>query len=287
MADAEERMRILEMIDSGRISAEEGLRLLQILGGEDEGEEQAAQLPAAMTPAEELDAAPSTGEVPQSGEEQLHGEESNTTDTLAGAFSGEAEAELSGVPDVRSVMDQEQPVVSIAQPAEQDIPGSSEEPRVTADQPPHALPEEARKWRRFWVVPMWIGVVVVILGGVLMFVVQRSANLGFWFACSTVPFILGLLILVLAWQTRNAPWLHLRVQQKPGERPQRIALSFPIPVRPTVWFLRTFGNRIQGLEDTSLDEIVLALGETAHAENPVYIQVDEGEDGEKVEVYIG
>ncbi len=114
-----------------------------------------------------------------------------------------------------------------------------------------------------------------------------SSGFGFWFVCATLLLLFGLLVMLLAWQSRTAPWLHLRIEQKPGERPQRIAFSFPIPIQPAVWFVRVFGNRIPSLRNTSLDEVLLAVGETTSSENPISIQVDEGEDGEKVEIYIG
>jgi hypothetical protein len=41
------------------------------------------------------------------------------------------------------------------------------------------------------------------------------------------------------------------------------------------------------MENTSLDEIILALEDSSKAGNPLYVQVDEGNDGEQVEVFIG
>jgi hypothetical protein len=40
------------------------------------------------------------------------------------------------------------------------------------------------------------------------------------------------------------------------------------------------------MDGQALDQIILAVGRNA-AQKPIYIQVDEGEDGEKVEIYIG
>ena len=85
----------------------------------------------------------------------------------------------------------------------------------------------------------------------------------------------------------SASWLHIRIRQKPGERPQTIALSFPLPIRITAWFLRNFGSRIPKLKETGLDELILALGKNATPQAPFYIEVNEGEDGEQVQVYIG
>ena len=152
---------------------------------------------------------------------------------------------------------------------------------------PAGLPPDAEKWKRFWMVPLWIGVALTGLGGWLMYLAIESSGFGFWFICAALLFTLGVIVITLAWQSQFSPWLHLRVQQRPGEYPQRIAFSFPLPVRPAAWFLRNFGQHIQGLDRSSLDEILLSVDLVTQSENPIYIQVDEGEEGEKVEIYIG
>jgi hypothetical protein len=152
---------------------------------------------------------------------------------------------------------------------------------------PTGLPADALKWKRWWMVPVWIGVAITVFGGLFMYLAMESSGLGFWFVCASVPFTLGLLVIVLAWGSRNAPWLHLRVQQPPGERPEKIAFSLPLPVRPAVWFLRTFSRWIPDLKEQAWDEVILAIGDKTSPDNPLYIIVDEEETGEKVEIYIG
>lgn len=149
------------------------------------------------------------------------------------------------------------------------------------------LPPDIEKWRRWWMLPLWAGVGFTVLGGWLMYLDLQNSNIGFWFLCAWVPLLLGVAVMTLAWQSRTARWLHLRVYQKPGEWPQKIAISFPLPIRLTAWVLRTFRDKIPGLPDTSIDELILALGESATPENPLYVEVDQGEDGERVQIYIG
>lgn len=67
---------------------------------------------------------------------------------------------------------------------------------------------------------------------------------------------------------------------------ERIALSFPIPLGLTAWFLRTFGKWIPNLEQSGIDEIILALEDDNSPDGPVYIEVNGGE-GERVRIYIG
>jgi len=152
--------------------------------------------------------------------------------------------------------------------------------RVTPD------PEDIKKWKRWWVVPMWIGVGITVIGGLLMYAAFASSGVGFWFACAWFPFMLGVLVMALSWASRTAPWLHVRVQQKPGETPQRIAISFPLPIGLAGWGLRTFGHYIPNMEGVDLDGVMKAIDESAKDGTPFFVDVDD-EDGEHVQVFIG
>ena len=198
-----ERMQILQMIEDGKVSAAEGLRLLDALNSP----------PAAAAPPEPSSAPPSAGALPD---------------------------------------------------------------------------EDLTRWRRWWIVPMWIGTGIVLVGAMLMYAAySATGHLGFWFGCATLPFILGVIVMALAGFSQSARWLHVRVKTGQEEWPRNIAISFPLPIGLTAWFLRTFGSRIPKLRETGVDELIMALGEHTSAEAPLYINVDEGSNGEKVQVYIG
>jgi len=245
MASDTERRIILEMIDEGKISAEEGLRLIQAL---DESEEEEVSTESSEAP-------------------QAPGD-------LARPPSFRAHAVHVHHPPAPAPQDE--PDQEEAAPVEEDL--ASE--RVS-------LPGDVERWRRWWMIPMWIGVTLTVLAGTLMFWAQQASGFGFWFYCAWVPFLFGVLLMLLAWGSRTARWLHLRVQQKEGEWPRNIAISFPMPIHLTAWFFRLFGDKIPGLRGTSVDEMILALDRTATPDNPLYVKVDEGEDGERVEVFIG
>jgi hypothetical protein len=157
-------------------------------------------------------------------------------------------------------------------------------PRAADAMPPDAAIE---KWKRWWVVPFAVGIVITIITALLMMSAIQASGYGFWFFCLWVPFTLGVTVLTLAWASRTARWLHVRVNTGKDEWPRRIALSFPLPVRLTAWALRTFGWRIPGLRNTGVDELVLALNDTTSSRQPLYVEVNDGDDGEKVQVYIG
>jgi hypothetical protein len=147
--------------------------------------------------------------------------------------------------------------------------------------------EDLNKLKSWWVIPFWIGVAITVLGGALMFWAWSAHGIGFGFVAAWIPFLIGVGLLTLGWNSRTGPWLHLRVQQKPGEKPERIAISFPIPNRFFAWSLRTFGSFVPKMNLSGADEILLALGTYSQGEAPLTIDVDDGDDGEKVKIYIG
>lgn len=260
MVSESERKKILEMIEDGTITAEEGLTLLRAL---DESQ------PFEISP------------------------ETPSVDTR---FQASLEAEFESVLETSAYQDE----APTAHPAKQEALDEDEYQAAYADTetftgdievlPPGPTPpsaDEIEKWKRWWVIPLWIGAGITVVGGLLMYWALSANGFDFWFACAWFPFLLGVAVLALAWGSRTSPWLHVRIHQAPGERPQKIAISFPIPVRLTVWGLRTFGRHIPHMGDTSLDEVILSLKEVAKDGTPFFVDVNEGEDGERVQVFIG
>lgn len=258
MSNEAERMQILDMIERGKISAEDGLVLLQAL-------------------------------VPN----QVDLDESDLEDEpLDDSYPSRNQSS----PDLSF---QAQPV--LAQGAQFSSPASTSQDEATTEkpeftenligeaiaQPAKSIPIETQKWKRFWMIPFWIGVAILVAGSGLMYWALQSRGIGVAFFFATLPFVLGLGILLLSWQSRTSPWIHLRISQPAGEKPEHIALSFPLPIRPALWFFRTFGGHIPKVQNVSLDEILWAVNQSTSADNPIYIQVDEGDKGEKVEIYIG
>ena len=250
-----ERMRILELIDSGQISAEDGL--LQLAALQDEaGSVDQAESPSPGV----ILSGPATISQGVNANSQIAPSGFATTYSSQEATAGTAQ--------------------EVGTPPNQPI-----QPEIVSD----TQREDFERWKHYWMIPLWIGVGITILGGLLMYWAMQSAHVGFWFICATLPFIFGVLVMALAAGSRTSPWLHLRVQQPPGERPQRIAISFPIPIGFTIWFLRTFRGHIPGLENVpvNLEDMLETMRTSASAEDPIYIRVDEEENGEKVEIFIG
>jgi hypothetical protein len=160
----------------------------------------------------------------------------------------------------------------------------SEEPETTTSD---IEVEDLNKWKAWWIIPFWIGVAVTVLGGAWMYWAWTAQGVGFGFIAAWIPFLIGVGLLVLGWNSRTGPWIHLRIQQKPGETPERIAFSFPIPNRFFAWSIRSFGSFIPKVDLSGADDILLALGNYSPGDKPLSIDVDDGDDGEKVKIYIG
>jgi hypothetical protein len=206
---ASERSQILKMIEEGKITPEEGLRLMQVLD-----------------------------EDPQEDSEE---ESAETTS-----------------------------------PIEDERPAPEQDPEIS---------KTVEKARSLWMIPLWVGVIITTFGSWVMYKNVHPTAISGWFYCLGFPiFILGVLIIVLGWSSKSARWLFVSVKQKPGDFPKRILIGFPLPLALTSWFLRNFGHKIQGLGKVPVDQIFAAIQQTS---DPLVVNVDEGEDGEKVQVFIG
>lgn len=148
-----------------------------------------------------------------------------------------------------------------------------------------------RRARRFSGAFLWIGVIVTVLSSWAMFAIQRSAGINFWFVCFGMPLFLGILFVVLGAGSATARWLYVNVDRsKAQDWPRNITIAFPLPLGFASWFLKNFGTYINGLKQTSVDEIVLAISMAKNITEPLIINVDDSdnsEDGEKVQVFIG
>lgn len=143
--------------------------------------------------------------------------------------------------------------------------------------------EEISKWQQWWTIPLYVGMGVVVLSVLWLNSAYQNSGYGFWFFCSWLPLTLGVLLMALSWRSQSGPWIHVRVR---GPK-ENVAVSIPAPIGLTSWALRNFGHYIPQLEKTSVDEIIIALESTSKNNAPLSVIVDEGDDGERVEVFIG
>jgi len=87
---------------------------------------------------------------------------------------------------------------------------------------------------------------------------------------------------------QSSRWLYVNVDRRNADDwPRNITLGFPLPLALTSWFLRTFGHHIHGLKNTNAEDIIQILDATGKSDEPFIVNVNDDEDGERVQVYIG
>jgi hypothetical protein len=149
---------------------------------------------------------------------------------------------------------------------------------------PEPPPPSAERWVRFWVYPLIAGGIVLIAGALIMGWVYATDAARGWLICGWLPMILGMSVIILAWWGRGARWLHLRIS-KGGKR--KIAFSFPLPLGLAAWGLRIAQPFVPQLKDTGVDDVIIALRESTTQDAPLFVEVQDDENGERVELYIG
>ena len=123
-----------------------------------------------------------------------------------------------------------------------------------------------------------------------MFSIQHAqrAGLNFWFFCMSMPFVLGVLLIAMGAGSRSARWLYVNVDRsRQNEWPRNITIALPLPLGWVSWFLKNFGSHIEGLKRTTVDEVVMAISMAKSITEPLIVNVDDSDDGERVQVFIG
>jgi len=162
----------------------------------------------------------------------------------------------------------------------------STSPAQAPDPDPHIERLKATA-HRLWQITLWTGVFITILSALGMYAILRGPGMNFWFYFLLLPLLLGVAITALATGSRAARWIYVDVHQQPGERPGHIFLGFPLPLKLTAWFLRTFGQWIPNLQRTNVDEFIQIMESGFSRDDPLIVHVDEADTGERVQVYIG
>lgn len=194
-----------------------------------------------------------------------------------GKISAEEAATLMHALDEDSAKDEPEII-----PAEPVVTGErSEAPEID---------EVKRRANRFSSAFLWIGILFTIFSSWVMFAVQQNTGLNFWFYCFSMPLFLGILLIAVGAGSKSSRWLYVNVdrsQSKDKDGPRKISLAFPLPLGLASWFIRTFGSRISGLKNTNVDDVIQVISMAKNITEPLIIHVDDSDDGEKVQVFIG
>lgn len=140
------------------------------------------------------------------------------------------------------------------------------------------------RWARFWIYPLMAGGGALILGALLLAWLYAGDVARGWLVCGWLPVLLGLTVVLLALWTRRTTWMHLRISEG-GQG--KMAFSFPLPLGLAVWAVRFAQPFVPQLRRSGVDDLILALGQSAGRGEPISIDVQDDERGERVEVYFG
>jgi hypothetical protein len=149
--------------------------------------------------------------------------------------------------------------------------------------------ERVRKRAMRWaMLPLWTGVLIMIASAWGMYSTLQNSGYGFWFFCLGFPLFLGILLIALGAGGLGSRWIYVNVDRtRAQDWPKNITIALPLPLGLVSWFLKTFGSHIEGLNKTTADELLTAIHLTKSVREPLIINVDEGDDGERVQVFIG
>lgn len=149
-----------------------------------------------------------------------------------------------------------------------------------------------KKWQAWWTIPAVSGFVITFLSAIWMNSVYENSGTTFWFFFAWLPLFLGLLIMGIAWPSKNKPWVHVRIQQPPGEKPERIAISIPLPtwlvaggLKMATYFSKN--DSVSKLDSHTIEQLFSSFRKSAEEGKPFYADIDEGKNGAKVKVFIG
>jgi hypothetical protein len=149
-------------------------------------------------------------------------------------------------------------------------------------------PESAARmrdsWSRFWILLLVAGVAVLFLGALIISLTYSADTLWGALLCGWPLALVGLAVVLLAIWSRRATWMHLRISEG-GQR--KIAFGFPLPLTLAAWVMRVAQPFIPQLQETGVDDLIIALRESAAHGQPFSIDVQDDEDGERVQLYIG
>lgn len=164
----------------------------------------------------------------------------------------------------------------------EDLMASAEAPEP--DSTPAAPISRPALVRWLWQVVFWAGVALMAAGGLLMASVYAERIAAGWLPWGWIVFLLGVVVTLVGWWLQRAHWLSVRVRQSDGPN---ISIALPLPLGSIAWGIRIARPFVPQLEETGADEVLLALRDEMEKGQPFVVEVNEGENGEQVQVYFG
>lgn len=148
-----------------------------------------------------------------------------------------------------------------------------------------APPQRSHLRSELWLIPFVLGLLLTLSAAIWMAQGWAAAAFGWGFWLSFIPLGLGVALMWLGWETRQARWLHLRVRQAPGKRPRLIAFSLPLPAGLLRWGMARSRGLAGNEKMQNVAQFVEEMNDAVAKDGPMHIFVDE-KNGDKVEIWI-
>ncbi len=164
--------------------------------------------------------------------------------------------------------------------------GATEDSFVKEDESKgSAVPADFNRFKLAWVWFLFGGILLTLIGAFGMYDGYQMGGIGVGFWLSWVPLTLGVWIVILAINSKNSLWIHVRVNTGSREWPQNIRFSIPLPSQlARLASSMVLKYDVDGRFNASdVDEIIEAI---KGSDTPLAVHVDEG-GGKKVQVFIG
>ncbi|GMR10008.1 MAG: hypothetical protein BMS9Abin28_0829 [Anaerolineae bacterium] len=140
---------------------------------------------------------------------------------------------------------------------------------------------ESRRWRYWWLLPLYFGVLAMGLGIV-------AAYQGGWGWLLAAPLLMGGAVsTIVALASTRSPWLHVRITNPSRSWPKTIGISIPVPMRFAAWSVRTIGPLIPNLDEHAIAEMLMAFELGRMMDEPLHVEIDDSDSGNRVEIYLG
>jgi hypothetical protein len=163
-------------------------------------------------------------------------------------------------------------------------------PRLTETPASHGdVREDMPQVGSWWLVPTGIGAIVMALGAPLLALGLSGRSPVFWaLCCGWIPFLVGLTVLTIGVWSRSARWLHLRIRNSQTGK-MTFAISMPLPLTLAAWVIRFVRPFVPQIKDIAVEEMIMAMrdGWSTGDEEPIFVEVQDDDDGENVLIYIG
>ncbi len=157
-----------------------------------------------------------------------------------------------------------------------------QETMATADFSWPDMPQHGQSWRK----PFNLALLGSIIGGMLLLITRKSSGfLGFLHKFILWPLTLtAILTAVIAFFTKDSPWLHVRVQT---EDSPDFSISLPFPAQALNKALNVARSRapnadVQEKIDAAAE--ILAEMDTSNLKDPLVINISD--EGDSVQVYL-